>query len=254
MDFFKFIKDNKLILLFISIIGNILLISGCIYFIYRLYNTNHTECGNSDLSNISDKRDACENIEPVKNSFYVEVKGAVKKPGVYLVNDDNIINDLINLAGGFKKNAYSKNINLSKQLTKELVIYVYTENEYKKNNTKEEVKEVVCVCPTYDISECTNNTISEIVVNNDENTNKSITINNDEIENNDNISSNSYLVNINTASKEELMKLTGIGESKALDIISYRKLNGNFKSIEDIKNVSGIGNSIYEKIKDSITV
>ena len=64
----------------------------------------------------------------------------------------------------------------------------------------------------------------------------------------------SDLININTASLEQLMTLSGIGESKARSIISYRKENGNFNEIEDITKVSGIGQALYEKIKDYITV
>lgn len=64
----------------------------------------------------------------------------------------------------------------------------------------------------------------------------------------------SDLININTASLEQLMTLSGIGESKAKSIISYREENGNFKAIEDITKVSGIGQALYEKIKDYITV
>ena len=62
------------------------------------------------------------------------------------------------------------------------------------------------------------------------------------------------MININTASVVELMSLDGIGESKAKAIIEYRDINGDFENILDIKNVSGIGESIYEKIKDYITV
>ena len=62
------------------------------------------------------------------------------------------------------------------------------------------------------------------------------------------------LVNINTATLEELCTLTGIGESKAQSIISYREENGDFTSIEEIMNISGIKEGIYEKIKDQITV
>ena len=61
-------------------------------------------------------------------------------------------------------------------------------------------------------------------------------------------------ININTATQTELETLSGIGASTALKIINYRKENGNFSSIEDIKNVSGIGESKYSSIKDSITV
>lgn len=61
-------------------------------------------------------------------------------------------------------------------------------------------------------------------------------------------------ININTAPEEELMTLSGVGESRAKDIISYRERNGEFTSIEDIKKISGIKDSLYEKIKDYIKV
>src|SRR5699024_162333 len=61
-------------------------------------------------------------------------------------------------------------------------------------------------------------------------------------------------ININTATQEELETLEGIGTSTANKIIQYRKENGNFKSIEDIKNVSGIGDVKFNNIKDSICV
>ncbi len=61
-------------------------------------------------------------------------------------------------------------------------------------------------------------------------------------------------ISINTASKEELMSLNGIGKSKAENIIEYRSKNGKFKSIDEIKNVSGIGDTIFEKIKDNIKI
>lgn len=62
------------------------------------------------------------------------------------------------------------------------------------------------------------------------------------------------LININTADSEQLMTLPGIGEKKAQDIIDYREKQGSFQSIEDIKNVNGIKESIYNKIKDKICV
>ena len=61
-------------------------------------------------------------------------------------------------------------------------------------------------------------------------------------------------VNINTASKEKLETLPGVGETTAQKIIDYREANGKFKTIEDIKNVSGIGDAKYESLKDKITV
>lgn len=61
-------------------------------------------------------------------------------------------------------------------------------------------------------------------------------------------------LNINTASKEELMTLSGIGESKATQILSYREENGNFQKIEDIMKISGIKEGVFNKIKNDITV
>lgn len=61
-------------------------------------------------------------------------------------------------------------------------------------------------------------------------------------------------VDINTATKEELLGLSGIGEAKAASIITYRETNGKFKKIEDIMNITGIKNGVFDKIKDKIKV
>ena len=74
----------------------------------------------------------------------------------------------------------------------------------------------------------------------------------EEIIQNSNI--NSKLININTATQTELETLTGIGPSTALNIIKYRKEKGGFKNIEEIKNVEGIGEAKYNKIKNSISI
>ena len=69
-----------------------------------------------------------------------------------------------------------------------------------------------------------------------------------------NTDSDNALININTATPEELQSLSGVGETRAKAIIEYREKNGKFQTIEDIKNVSGIGDSTFENIQNDITV
>ncbi len=176
------------------------------------------------------------------SEFYVEIKGAVNSPGVFKVTSDNIINDVINMAGGLKNNAYTKNINLSKNVSKEMVVYVYTNYEYSLLNTKEETYE--CNCPKQDISVCTDKGTS--IITSDENKPEEVPNSKSETENDK--------VNINTSTKEVLTSLSGIGDAKAQNIIDYRNENGLFKSIEDLKNVSGISEKLFEQIKEFITI
>ena len=150
----------------------------------------------------------------------VDIKGAVKKPGVYRLSKNSIVDDVIKMAGGLNKNASTDDINLSKAIYNEMVIYVSTKDEIKNKNS--------------------NNNSSAVPSNNK----------NDE----DNICIPLNKININTANVEQLQEIKGVGEAKALKIIEYRNTNGLYKTIEDIKNVSGIGDSFYEKIKDYITV
>lgn len=153
--------------------------------------------------------------------IFVDIKGSVNKPGVYKFNINDRVIDAINKAGGLTKNANTNNINLSQKLTNEMVVYVYSDDEIKKGNNK-------LTCNTL----CENNIIE--VNNCVENTNKD-------------------LININTATLEELLTLPGIGESKAKSIIEYREEN-KFKNVEELMNVNGIGESLFEQIKNKITI
>lgn len=178
------------------------------------------------------------NIEKVdtkntNNKIKVDIKGAVKKPGVYSVTDDKRVIDVIKSAGGLNSNANTNYINLSAKVTDEMVIWVYTNSEINKlklNNNSTEYMIKSCNCPVVDNTTCLSNS----------NSNKTSNKNN--------------MVNINTANIGELTSLTGIGESKAKSIIEYRTKNGKFKKIEDIMNVTGIGESAYNKIKNNITI
>ena len=171
-------------------------------------------------------------VEEKVEKIIVDIKGAVNKPGIYEIENNKRVNDVIKLAGGLKKNANTNYINLSAKVKDEMVIWVYTTNEIEKlklqqSSTEYMIKE--CNCPVVDNTACLNIQTS--------NSNK-----------------NNRLININTASLEDFMSLSGVGESKAQAIIDYRHKNGNFKTKEDIMNVTGIGESLYNKIKDFITV
>ncbi|MBQ1812344.1 MAG: helix-hairpin-helix domain-containing protein [Bacilli bacterium] len=160
------------------------------------------------------------------------------------------------MAGGLTKNADTSLINLSMKLKDEMTIKIYSklEIENAKKSIIEEPKEVEiikevekivevekeCLCKENDV--CINDSNEEIIVNNKE-----------AEEQNTIAQNNDVLVNINTATLEELMTINGIGESKALKIIEYRNIN-SFEHIEDIMNVAGIGNALFEKIKAYITV
>lgn len=166
--------------------------------------------------------------ETIEEKIIVDVKGQVANPGVYELKTSNTVNDAINVAGGLTEYSDTSNINLSKKLQDEMVIIVYSKEEIRK---MKEVEPVVCP-PVNDAC------ITE----------------EDEQAKLDEEYEEDGLININSASKEQLMTLEGIGESKAEAIIKYREENGPFTSIEDITNVTGIGEKAFEKIENNITV
>ena len=184
--------------------------------------------------------------EEIKDYVNVDIKGAVKKQGIYRMEKESTINDVIKKAGGLLKTATTIDINLSKQVYNEMVIYISTKAEYNKKNKEEKSQKVEVASKDIYVSDYNNTTANKVILPNNSNSEDSNVIEERE--------GQSTLININTATLEQLQKIPGIGESKAEKIISYRNENGLFKSIEDIMNVSGIGNSIYEKIKDYITV
>ena len=162
------------------------------------------------------------NKEEIKEEkVTVDVKGAVLNPGIYTLDNNKRVFDAITIAGGLLDNSDTENINMSLKLTDEMVIIVpFKEEKQNSVGDKEHLNN-------------SNNIENDANVSNSKNT-------------------NNEKVSINKASKEDLMTLKGIGETKALAIINYRKEHGNFKSISELQNVKGIGKSIFEKIKDNI--
>lgn len=225
----KFLKKYKYIVF--SVIG-ILIVLGGIYLKINLIGDsvviNDANDNNDDIL-ISDEKD---NVDNSLEYYLVDIKGAVNNPGVYKVEVGTRVNDVVNMAGGLSENADTSLINLSKLVSDEMVIIIYTIDEVKNSNLVNTVIKVVekeCKCPNIENDGCINDKITDTITN------------------------GGGKVNINTAGVEELSKLDGIGQSKAEAIVKYREENGKFNSIEDITKVSGIGNNVYEKIKDNIT-
>lgn len=218
--------------IFLTLLGISIILSGIILVLYKnnqskneevidIFKENAKEETQEEITLESENQ---QNKESSTSKVVVDIKGMVANPGVYEIDSKARVNDVINIAGGLIEGADTSLINLAKIVTDEMTIIIYSSEE-----VLEKYKEEVCVC------DCPLITNDACIDNNEEKI-------------------SSGLVNINTASREELMTVSGIGESKADSIIKYREDNGNFKSIEDIKNVPGIGESLFEKIKDYITV
>ncbi|MGO3912565.1 helix-hairpin-helix domain-containing protein [Enterococcus viikkiensis] len=155
-----------------------------------------------------------ETTTTTEQEWYVDVKGAVKKTGMYRITQGMRLMDAIDLAGGFTSEADQNQVNFSKLLTDQEIIYV------------PKVGEDISVIG--EVSQGKNSTTTA--------------------------SGAAEKININTADLTELQQLTGIGEKKAADIIKYREENGSFRAVEDLTKVSGIGEKTLENLKDSITI
>ena len=153
-----------------------------------------------------------ENNDAVK--MYVDIKGAVKLPGMYEVTSDMRVLNVIDMAGGLKETADDSQVNFSQRIEDQMVIYIPIEGE--------ELSETV-------IAGTNSNTAN---------------ISKDE----------DGKINLNQATKEELMTLSGVGEKKAEKIIEYREENGSFKTIEDLKNVNGFGEKSFESLEKYISI
>lgn len=153
--------------------------------------------------------------EEVKPSIIkIDVKGAVQLPGVFIADDGDRVIDLIDDAGGFHPDADRDKVNLAQLVEDQMVIYVPKIGEDAET-----------------LPQNAATTASGAAAGGNED----------------------GMVNLNTATETELMTLTGVGPSKAAAIIEYRE-KSPFQSIEDLKNVSGIGDKTFEKLQDSITI
>ena len=225
-----------------------LVILNIIFVIYH-FSINETKVINADSDNLvladapneNSSLELEESIKEEPTKIKVDIKGYVKKPGVYELTDGSIINDVITLAGGLKANASTDNLNLSKKLTDEMVIIVYSQSEVSKMTKP--VSTTSCTCPTENITDCTKDKAS-VVEKSDAKTESNLS--------SSDANSNKKL-NLNQATLAELMTVSGIGEAKAKSIIAYREEKA-FTSIDELKNISGIGDKLFEQIKDYFTI
>ncbi|MFB4007124.1 helix-hairpin-helix domain-containing protein [Streptococcus pneumoniae] len=152
-----------------------------------------------------------EKEEPVEQDLItVDVKGAVKSPGIYDLPVGSRVNDAVQKAGGLTEQADSKSLNLAQKVNDEALVYVPTKGEEAASQQAG--------------SGAASSTSKE------------------------------KKVNINKASLEELKQVKGLGGKRAQDIIDHRESNGKFKSVDELKKVSGIGAKTIEKLKDYVTV
>lgn len=256
------IFNKKVIIVGITII--LLIISGGIY---AFMNFNDDEYVDSENNNLLVNETISEKNQSIK--IKVEIKGEVISPGVYELDEESRIQDLIDASGGFSKKAYYDNINLSMKLKDEMVVVVYDKDNIKKKassvNKPNNVNKSSSANKNTSFSNKTNekNIVPEYNIDSSLENNESVIEKSeskvvDEIKSNDNNDNKNTLinklVNINTAGIKELSTLTGIGEAKAQKIIDYREANGGFKSIDEIMKVKGIGKATYEKFKANITI
>ncbi|MDY2776024.1 MAG: helix-hairpin-helix domain-containing protein [Streptococcus infantarius] len=182
----------------------------------------------SDLPTISSSIPTSSSLETTKTKtmtshsqddsgkIFVDIKGAVKNEGVYELSNGSRVMDLVKKAGGLTDDADKKSVNLAEKLADEAVVYVAKIGEE--------------VTPASTPSQAKATPASGVD------------------------GDSSAQINLNTATTEELQTISGIGAKRAQDIIDYRDANGGFSSVDDLKNVSGIGEKTLEKLKAEVTV
>lgn len=155
----------------------------------------------------------------------VDLAGEIKNPSVYILPSGSRVYEAIEAAGGLTENGDTRNTNLATPLSDGMKLYIPSRNDVEREQT--ETGEAPGI--RYSSGK------------------RSVGVESGS-------STDSGLININVADSNELQKLTGVGPATADKIIKYRSEYGGFKKIDELKNVSGIGEKTYIKLKNSITI
>lgn len=207
---------NKKQIMIIVAIGVVIVVVIGMY-LYKVYGQSQTE----EMADFYEENEQKETRkEEAVGKIIVHIAGEVNEPGIVEVEEGSRIADVVEEAGGITNQADVNKVNLAYVVEDGQKIIIPNQEEESENNF------------SYISSESGNHVIEDGTLEN----------------------KGEDIVNINQATQTELEELPGIGPSTALKIVEYRKANGNFREIEDIKNVSGIGEAKYEKIKDCICV
>ena len=194
-----------------------------IYFYRTTKDNSEIEITEDNLTTNTAVENNNEIVEEENNTIVVHITGEVNYPGVVVLKEGARVVDAIEAGGGETDEADLSSLNLAYMLSDGEKIYVPNKEE-----TSQESQEREYITSAKDNSEQSENGAKSTDTN--------------------------FKININTAKQEELTQITGIGESTAKKIIEYRTQNGKFKSIEDIKNIPGIGDSKFNAMKEEITV
>lgn len=158
-----------------------------------------------------------EDMGNLKKNIFVDIGGQVRKPGVYTMEDGARLFEVIEKAGGLTENAFTAQINQAELVSDGQKIWIPSKEEAETSGNQTEIP----------------NASSPGGASAQPGDGK---------------------ININTADSAALQEISGIGPATAEKIIAYRTENGAFQTIEDLKNVKGIGEKTFAKMKDKITV
>lgn len=150
--------------------------------------------------------------ERAETMIYVDIKGAVKVPGIYQLKNQQRIWDALALAGGVSEEADTAQVNYAQKVKDQMIIYVPKKGE----SVAQSLETLQESAPAQQNQE--------------------------------------EKINVNTATEAELQTISGIGAKKAQEIIRFRDEQGPFKTVEELKNVPGIGEKTVERLKDMLTV